>query len=1283
MLFLNISHVAALLSVDVPERVLTSVADSVRYVDAVSAPSESCSNKDYYTEPKPDSSKTNVILNLNLIRQKPVSPAVIENVPTLERDDLENIDSDTEILPNPGNLAMALVQFNGDNFDEWAQAVRTALRVKKKFGFVDGSVTEPAKDAADHEDWLSAKSMVTLWILNTVDSKVRRTLANKEDPAELWKEIKERFSEGNGPRIQEIKAELACGLCKCNLNSELEKKREEDRIHQFLLGLDDAIYGGVRTSIISTDPLPNLNQVYSKCNVKEEKLKLTCTNCKKKGHTAETCYQTIGYPEWWGERAGQQGGGRGGGRGMGRGRGMVRANAVIGPNSGDGEISTEAERSGYIGLTNEQWSTLIKLLEEKQGATPRLTGKSFSHDWVIDTGASNHMTGYVDLLNDRKYMLPCGIGLPNGKQSLSREKGTVIFDEDFALKNVLFVPDLRCNLISVSQLIKDLDVVLQIANKGCVIQDRIERRLIGAGELRDGLYFFRRLKNFRALPLNKDGADEMWHQRLGHPSNGVFDLLPIVGKSPYELIYGVPPTYDNLKVFGCLAFAHNQRRGGDKFESRSRRCLFVGYPFDKKGWNLFDLETEEVFVSRDVIFVEDVFPLRHESLAGASNDDSNRPLDFGLFDDDEPEVVESRLDDTHLGKPVDPVTHEENVTAKRIESTDNVQRQEECLEGTHENVTKDSCDDTQPTTENLGRGMRSKKIPSKLNDFVLNTIRETEGVDGEIEISFEESMDEHSFHPISHYLDSKSFSPRHRAFLAALHAETAPIFFKDAVVYKKWREAMLAEIEALDLNGTWDLVELPKGKTAIGCKWVYTIKFRADGTLERYKARLVALGNRQVEGVDYSDTFAPVIKMSTIRLFLEVAAAKQWELHQMDVHNAFLHGDLDEEVYMRLPPGFRVGDKQMVCRLKKSLYGLKQAPRCWFAKLRTALIGYGFKQSYSDYSLFYLRKEGIEIYILVYVDDLVIGGNDSKAIGDFKQYLGECFHMKDLGKLKYFLGIEVARNKDGIFLCQRKYTLDIISDAGCLGSKPATSPIEQQHKLALSDKPFLEDPERYRRLVGRLIYLLATRPDLTYVVHVLSQFMHQPRIDHWETALRVVRYLKGTPGQGVLLKSDSDLRLRGWCDADFSGCRLTRRSLGALFITLGTSPVSWKAKKQDVVSQSSAESEYRSMAKAVGELKWLRDVLIDLGITQTQPMELYCDNQAALYIAANPVFHERTKHVERDCHTVRDSIVDGTIVTKKVDTHDQLADVFTKALGRRDFENIISKLGIYNPYAPT
>lgn len=291
--------------------------------------------------------------------------------------------------------------------------------------------------------------------------------------------------------------------------------------------------------------------------------------------------------------------------------------------------------------------------------------------------------------------------------------------------------------------------------------------------------------------------------------------------------------------------------------------------------------------------------------------------------------------------------------------------------------------------------------------------------------------------------------------------------------------------------------------------------------------------------------------------------------------------------------------------------------------------------------------------------------------------------MKDLGSLKYFLGIEVARNKEGIFLCQRKYTLEIIQDVGMLGSKPVSTPLEQQHKLSYSKEPLMDNPERFRRLVGRLIYLLATRPDLAYAVNTLSQFMKAPRTDHWDSALRVVRYLKGTLGQGILLKSDSNLKLAGWCDADWAGCAVSRRSVGGWFITLGDSPVLWKAKKQDVVSRSSAESEYRSMALTVCELKWLKALLKDLGVNQTKPIDSHCDNQAALYIAANPVFHERTKHVEIDCPGVRDEIMNGTIRTRKVHTTDQLADVFTKALGRREFESIVVKLGIYNPYAPT
>ena len=361
--------------------------------------------------------------------------------------------------------------------------------------------------------------------------------------------------------------------------------------------------------------------------------------------------------------------------------------------------------------------------------------------------------------------------------------------------------------------------------------------------------------------------------------------------------------------------------------------------------------------------------------------------------------------------------------------------------------------------------------------------------------------------------------------------------------HKHWVKARDSEYGSLEISGTWRLEDLPPGKKALGCKWVFTIKYRADGTIERFKARLVVLGNHQKEGIDYGETFAPVAKITTVRLFLDFAAKNNHEVHQMDVHNAFLHGNLHEEVYMKLPQGFQPPGETRVCRLLKSLYGLKQAHRCWFAKLSESLRTYGFTQTRSDYSLFVYNKQGVSLQVLVYIDDLIISGNSSEAIRIFKGYLSTCFHMKDLGAVKYFLGLEVARNSSGIYLCQRKYASDIVEEVGLLGCKPAGSPIDQNHRLALAAGPLLADPERYRRLVGRLIYLSATRPDLTYAIHVMSQFMHAPHAKHWLAALKVIRYLKGTLGQGILLRADPSFHLTGWCDSDWAACPLTRRSL--------------------------------------------------------------------------------------------------------------------------------------------
>jgi hypothetical protein len=489
-----------------------------------------------------------------------------------------------------------------------------------------------------------------------------------------------------------------------------------------------------------------------------------------------------------------------------------------------------------------------------------------------------------------------------------------------------------------------------------------------------------------------------------------------------------------------------------------------------------------------------------------------------------------------------------------------------------------------------------------------------------------------------------------------------PTTYEQACHDPNWVAAMKFEIQALEENKTWSMVPLPLGQRPIGCKWVFKIKYHADGTIERHKARLVAKGFTQREGIDYKDTFAPVAKLVTVRCLLAIAAVRHWPLHQMDVQNAFLHGDLVEEVYMLPPPGYCRQGENVVCRLHKSLYGLKQASRSWFQRFSCAIQEIGFQQSKADYSLFtQVRGDSITV-VLLYVDDMVITGNDETTINDLKKFLNSCFKIKDLGMLKYFLGIEVARSKAGITICQRKYTLDILEEAGLLGAKPAIVPMEPDLVLTENGSEALKDPSRYRRLLGKLIYLTISRPEITYSVNTLSQFMQEPKVHHMKAAHQLLQYLKAAPGQGLLFPSDNSLDLVGYCDADWARCPTTRRSVTGYCIFLGKALISWKSKKQATVSRSSAEAEYRSMAAATCELSWLRYLSKDLHVPHPEAARLFCDNQAALHIAANPVYHERTKHIELDCHTVRERIKRGEIKTAYIQSGNQIADILTKPL---------------------
>ncbi|KAL9455248.1 hypothetical protein AB3S75_010624 [Citrus x aurantiifolia] len=490
------------------------------------------------------------------------------------------------------------------------------------------------------------------------------------------------------------------------------------------------------------------------------------------------------------------------------------------------------------------------------------------------------------------------------------------------------------------------------------------------------------------------------------------------------------------------------------------------------------------------------------------------------------------------------------------------------------------------------------------------------------------------------------------------------------------------EITALEKNNTWTLTHLSDGKKAIGSRWVYKIKYQYDGTIERYKARLVAKGYNQTEGIDYHATFSPVAKLVTVRALLSLAAVKGWILEQLDVSNAFLQGDLEEEVYMQVPQGFSKQGEHLVYKLNKSIYGLKQASRNWFSKFSSTIQQAGFRQSKADYSLFVKTNAKFSTFVLVYVDDIIVVGNDAAEVSRIKDFLAQKFYIKALGKLKYFLGIEVARSSRGIFLSQRKYALDILKDAGLLAGRVSHFLMEQQLRLSSTDGDPLSNPSSYRRLVGRLIYLTVTRPDIVFAVHVLSRFMHEPRTTHMDAAIRVLRYLKGSLGKGILLSSTSDLHIRGYCDADLGSCPTTRRSVTGYCTFLGDSPISWKTKKQNVVSRSTAEAEYRSLADLSCELQWLKALFADLGHLQHEAMTVYCDNQSALYIAENPVYHERTKHIELDCHFVRERVQSNLLLPLHIPTSMQVADVFTKPLGHALFHHHIRKLGVVDLHAP-
>ncbi|RVW31461.1 Retrovirus-related Pol polyprotein from transposon RE1 [Vitis vinifera] len=422
--------------------------------------------------------------------------------------------------------------------------------------------------------------------------------------------------------------------------------------------------------------------------------------------------------------------------------------------------------------------------------------------------------------------------------------------------------------------------------------------------------------------------------------------------------------------------------------------------------------------------------------------------------------------------------------------------------------------------------------------------------------------------------------------------------------------------------------------------------------------------------------------MNTVRILLSLVTHYNWQLLQYDVKNAFLHGDLDEEIYMNIPSGFEGNTGNKVYKLKKALYGLKQSPRAWFGRFSKVMKDSGYKQSQGDHTLFIKHSvTGGVTTLLVYVDDIIVTGNDEREKHEVKQRLATEFEIKELRKLKYFLDIEVAYSTQGIFISQQKYVTDLLAETGKIRCKPVSTPMDPNHKLGEAKEEPVVDKRIYQRLVGRLIYLAHTRPDIAYSVSMISQFMHDPRESHLQAAYKVLHYLKGNLGKGILFKKNNTLALEAYTDTDYASSLVDRRSTTGYCTFLGGNLVTWRSKKQNVVARLSAESKFRAIAQGLCELLWLKIILDDLRIKWDGSMKLYCDNKSAINIAHNPIQHDRTKHIEIDKHFIKEKLEEGVVCMSYIPSEHQLVDILTKGLNSSMFHNLVFKLRMEDIYS--
>lgn len=779
------------------------------------------------------------------------------------------------------------------------------------------------------------------------------------------------------------------------------------------------------------------------------------------------------------------------------------------------------------------------------------------------------------------------------------------------------------------------------------------------------------LDRVRCMLLDSGLSRGFWAEAIQYASI-IINNVPCKGteKSPEESWRGKTPDFSAFKVFGCTAIAHVPDQKRKKLDDKGIECIFIGMASDAKAYRLYCKPNKKIIISRDVDFLENDYNSDNFSSIDTNNDhffiETENICEPGGVDSDG-EISSQVLDENST---------QNSANGSEPRNSNSVSQISENGTATQSNDTSiiDISDESLVSANESGENLSTDVSRYEMDD-ADGSQYEMDDPENDPTFTTRARLDENLNDPETR---SKRQINGLMDFGFALCTGT-PVTHEEALKSeecKNWLDAMKIELEALMRNDTWELVDLPKDRKAIKNRWVFARKTDNTGETIRYKARLVAKGFSQRPGIDFTLTFSPVARYSSLRFILAIAADMDLEITQMDAVSAFLNGPLREEVFMEQPPHFNDGSNK-VCRLKRSIYGLKQSSRNWNKILNNVLAEFGLKRTISDQCVYVSKTPTSFMMVLVWVDDVLIAFNDAGEEERLRAMLSSRFQMKYLGNVEVILGVNITSNREKrtISIDQAKYINQLLERFKMTECNPISTPMDVNTKYSKT----MDSGDKigifpYREAIGSLLFAAqVTRPDINFSVILLSRYLDKPKTAHWVAAKRIMRYLKGTLEMKLTFGSKNG-QFIGYCDSDYAADVDDRKSTSGYVFLYGGGAISWQTKKQAVVAQSTAEAEYTALALAAKEALWLRSLRLEM-LGKGGAMQMFCDNKGAVDMAHNNNSSDKTKHIDVKLKFIHNEIENDKIKLDHIGTNEMLADVLTKSLTREKHNNCINCFG--------